>query len=64
MKDGSVKPKNTDKTISSCGIPGAADLASPTAKAEESSLKMNVDNNREKLRGTAPAKQRGGHNKK
>jgi hypothetical protein len=60
----SVKPKNTNESLSQLKKPGSSELAGPKHKAVASDLKMNVDSNKESLRNTAPAKQRGGHNKK
>lgn len=60
---GSVKPKNTSEAISQCGYPGASDLARPNHK-DQADLKMNVDSQKEKYRGNAPAPQRGGHSPK
>ena len=64
MKKGSVKPKNTDETISSCNVPGAKESASPTARNTPYDGSL-VDGNRsDSARKEHDTTQVGGHSKK
>lgn len=63
-KKGSVKPCDTQETFRKIKYPGAADIASPSAKDKHYDLNENVDGKADSMIRDNGTTQMGGHNKK